>query len=267
MGTTSSPSRRTTSWWAVGVGVAGWLAGCEQHQSPSTRRRSAPLPPQPLRLPPCPRHTARVRLHRGSTCRCLLCPLCHAALPTIASRPHALQEYGCNVVNLGNERIISVHMETARQIVQSPHFYGASVSRWFCLCGTVLLVLRWFTGSLACWLAGSLVHWYDRPSRAGRVHGRQAVRRACCATPPATVHLFPPRPPPPCCPLPACRRRAVHRLLPHHQHVRRGALLFTGGWAENHVRCCADGCCHTAAGGEKSHVRCALCFEIGNLSS
>ena len=35
-----------------------------------------------------------------------------------------MQEYGCNVLNLGNERIISVHMETARQIVQSPHFYG-----------------------------------------------------------------------------------------------------------------------------------------------
>lgn len=34
------------------------------------------------------------------------------------------QEYGCNILNLGNERIISVHMETARQIVQSPHFYG-----------------------------------------------------------------------------------------------------------------------------------------------
>ena len=36
----------------------------------------------------------------------------------------SLQEYGCNVLNLGNERIISVHMETARQIVQSPHFHG-----------------------------------------------------------------------------------------------------------------------------------------------
>lgn len=33
-------------------------------------------------------------------------------------------EYGCNVLNLGNENIISVHMETARQIVQSPHFFG-----------------------------------------------------------------------------------------------------------------------------------------------
>lgn len=32
--------------------------------------------------------------------------------------------YGCNVLNLGNERIISVHRETARQIVNSPHFHG-----------------------------------------------------------------------------------------------------------------------------------------------
>lgn len=33
-------------------------------------------------------------------------------------------EYGCNVLNLGDERIISVHMETARQLVQSPYFNG-----------------------------------------------------------------------------------------------------------------------------------------------
>ena len=46
-------------------------------------------------------------------------PNCH---PTPSK--HCAQEYGCNVLNLGNERIISVHMETARQIVQSPHFYG-----------------------------------------------------------------------------------------------------------------------------------------------
>lgn len=32
--------------------------------------------------------------------------------------------YACNVLNLGNERIISVHLETARQIVASPHFHG-----------------------------------------------------------------------------------------------------------------------------------------------
>ena len=33
-------------------------------------------------------------------------------------------EYACNVLNLGNERIISVHQSTARQIVRSPHFHG-----------------------------------------------------------------------------------------------------------------------------------------------
>ena len=33
-------------------------------------------------------------------------------------------EYGCNVLNLGDKRIISVHMETARQIAKSPHFTG-----------------------------------------------------------------------------------------------------------------------------------------------
>lgn len=33
-------------------------------------------------------------------------------------------EYGCNVLNLGNERIISVHTETARQIVTDPRFGG-----------------------------------------------------------------------------------------------------------------------------------------------
>lgn len=42
----------------------------------------------------------------------------------IPIKPHHQLEYGCNILNLGNERIISVHMETARQIVQSPHFYG-----------------------------------------------------------------------------------------------------------------------------------------------
>ena len=33
-------------------------------------------------------------------------------------------EYACNVLNLGNERIISVHQGTARQIVRSPYFNG-----------------------------------------------------------------------------------------------------------------------------------------------
>lgn len=33
-------------------------------------------------------------------------------------------EYGCNVLNLGDQRIISVHPETARQIVRDPCFTG-----------------------------------------------------------------------------------------------------------------------------------------------
>ena len=45
----------------------------------------------------------------------------HPPLPVC---PRAAQEYGCNILNLGNERVISVHMETARQIVQSPYFTG-----------------------------------------------------------------------------------------------------------------------------------------------
>ena len=35
-----------------------------------------------------------------------------------------LQRYGCNVLNLGNSRIISVNADTARQIVRDPHFHG-----------------------------------------------------------------------------------------------------------------------------------------------
>ena len=34
------------------------------------------------------------------------------------------QLYGCNVLNLGNSRIISVHAHTARQIVRDKHFRG-----------------------------------------------------------------------------------------------------------------------------------------------
>ena len=34
------------------------------------------------------------------------------------------QLYGCNVLNLGNSRIISVHAHTARQIVRDSHFRG-----------------------------------------------------------------------------------------------------------------------------------------------
>ncbi len=34
------------------------------------------------------------------------------------------QKYGCNILNLGNSRIISVHPQTARQIVRFPGFSG-----------------------------------------------------------------------------------------------------------------------------------------------
>lgn len=36
----------------------------------------------------------------------------------------SVQLYGCNVLNLGNSRIISVNADTARQIVRDPHFHG-----------------------------------------------------------------------------------------------------------------------------------------------
>ncbi len=34
------------------------------------------------------------------------------------------QMYGCNVLNLGGSRIISVNPASARQIVKDPHFTG-----------------------------------------------------------------------------------------------------------------------------------------------
>lgn len=36
----------------------------------------------------------------------------------------AAQLYGCNVLNLGNSKVLSVHAATARQIVRDPHFKG-----------------------------------------------------------------------------------------------------------------------------------------------
>ncbi|GAB4818895.1 hypothetical protein N2152v2_005941 [Parachlorella kessleri] len=42
----------------------------------------------------------------------------------IPIKPKHQLEYGCNCLNLGQERIISVHPETARQIVRSPYFNG-----------------------------------------------------------------------------------------------------------------------------------------------
>ena len=35
-----------------------------------------------------------------------------------------MQMYGCNVLNLGSSRIISVNPSSARQIVNDPHFKG-----------------------------------------------------------------------------------------------------------------------------------------------
>ena len=38
--------------------------------------------------------------------------------------PPSSQLYGCNVLNLGNSKIISVHAGTARSIVKHPSFRG-----------------------------------------------------------------------------------------------------------------------------------------------
>lgn len=54
-----------------------------------------------------------------------------------------LQLYGCNVLNLGNGKIISVHAQTARQIIKHPNFKGDVQVPWplhnppplFLLCG------------------------------------------------------------------------------------------------------------------------------------
>ncbi len=45
------------------------------------------------------------------------------------SHEHQLQ-YACNVLNLGESRIVSVHAESARQIVKSPYFSGDVQVRW-----------------------------------------------------------------------------------------------------------------------------------------
>ena len=36
----------------------------------------------------------------------------------------AVQLYACNILNMGDSKIISVHANTARQIVRHPHFHG-----------------------------------------------------------------------------------------------------------------------------------------------
>ena len=50
--------------------------------------------------------------------------MCHACSADAGPLTFPPRPPGCNCLNLGGERIISVHMETARQIVQSPHFFG-----------------------------------------------------------------------------------------------------------------------------------------------
>ena len=44
--------------------------------------------------------------------------------PSKRSSPQDQLLYGCNVLNLGNSKVISVHAGTARQIVRDPKFRG-----------------------------------------------------------------------------------------------------------------------------------------------
>ena len=46
--------------------------------------------------------------------------------PSPPPLPHQQDQllYGCNVLNLGNSKVISVHAGTARQIVRDPRFRG-----------------------------------------------------------------------------------------------------------------------------------------------
>ncbi len=76
------------------------------------------------------------------------------------------QMYGCNVLNLGSSRIISVNPSSARQIVNDPHFkgdvqvidfspitsmYGAvHCSSQVCYLGSVCSLASYY--SCACWL-------------------------------------------------------------------------------------------------------------------
>lgn len=51
---------------------------------------------------------------------------CHPYLPALVLQ----LAYACNVLNLGNSRIISVHTPSARQIVKSPHFKARASAAW-----------------------------------------------------------------------------------------------------------------------------------------
>lgn len=75
-------------------------------------------------------------------------PICHE---------HQLA-YACNVLNLGNGRIISVHAPSARQIVKHPAFKGdVQVGGWVDERG------GWGIGLAGGWVGGSCeedVCWY-----------------------------------------------------------------------------------------------------------
>lgn len=49
-------------------------------------------------------------------------PPCHTSVSACGCV--AVQLYGCNVLNLGNSKVLSVHANTARQIVRDPKFKG-----------------------------------------------------------------------------------------------------------------------------------------------
>jgi hypothetical protein len=53
------------------------------------------------------------------------------------SNEHQLQ-YACNVLNLGDSRIISVHAQSARQIVKDPRFNGDVQASGRCVQGHAL---------------------------------------------------------------------------------------------------------------------------------
>lgn len=59
------------------------------------------------------------------------CTACTAAAALLSDGVHravltsvCVQLYACNVLNLGDSKIISVHAGTARQIVRDPNFHG-----------------------------------------------------------------------------------------------------------------------------------------------
>lgn len=109
-------------------------------------------------------------------CPCCLPTTRLLALTTSRTPPAS----GCNCLNLGGERIISVHMETARQIVQSPHFFG----------DVQCIDYRWEGGS----------RWGS--CRAESMSGQSSEQQTAgagvvCGPPPACLQPSPTPPPPP----------------------------------------------------------------------